>query len=88
MAQQKKLVRLGCRVSRKVSDGNYGSHEVSHEISYEVEVNSAAELDEKARQQRRIVDKMIVAGLAERCGKNPAPKATEVSAVAQLLEDW
>lgn len=85
----KRNVTLACRISRKISDGNFGSVEVSHELYVETEFEDAKELPDKAKSLRQMVAKMVDEGLAERTGKKaPAPKATEVSAVAQLLEDW
>lgn len=87
MTTSKRTATLSCRISRKVSDGNYGSIEVSHEMLVETEFEDARELPDKAKSLRQMVAKMVDEGLAERTGKKPAPKPSEVAAVAQIQEN-
>lgn len=80
MKTSKRSATLGCRVSRKLSDGNYGSIEVSHEFSVDVEFDDPSELPAKATRLRAMVTKAVEEGLCERQGKTPNPKNGKVDA--------
>lgn len=80
MKTSRRSATLGCRVSRKLSDGNFGSFEVSHEFSVDVEFGDPSELPEKAKRLRAMVTKAVEEGLRERQSKPPVPKNGEVAA--------
>ena len=77
-ATEKRTARLTSRISRKVSDGNYGSLEVCHGIEIDVEFGRPSDLPAKYARIRRLLEAAVMEGL-DQYDEKPRSKTTATS---------